>query len=248
MDNRNNMDGFNDQREELSENSESSEGEQNSSILDDKTGEFRKKGFSSSYRDDSKSISDDYEKMLQEQEEFLKSLDEHFGTFTNDGNPVEDIPTLEELLDSFVMPTIPEDNPVDIPAFNTVQEDENVVVMPDIQNEETADAQQGENEEMPEIHAEEPVEQETVDNEDLLTPYAPEVAVDAADLGDTIEFRPGEVSEETAGILDEIDLSELPESEDYRELVVGEPQQPAEDEWVAGSDEHHEEPATEEPS
>ena len=50
-------------------------------------------------------------RMLQEQEEFLKSLDEHFGTFTNDGNPVEVIPTLEELLDSFVMPTIPEDNP-----------------------------------------------------------------------------------------------------------------------------------------
>ena len=237
MDNRNNMDGFNDQREELSENSESSEGEQNSSIFDDNTGEFRKKGFSSSYRDDSKSISDDYEKMLQEQEEFLKSLDEHFGTFTNEGNPVEDIPTLEELLDSFVMPTMPEDNPVDIPEFNSVKEDENVVVMPDIQNEETADAQQGENEEMPEIHVEEPAQQETavqeteevsekVDNEDLLTPYAPEVTVDVADLGeqpqlgDTIEFKPAEVAAEGADILDEIDLNDLPEREDYRELVV----------------------------
>ena len=208
MDNRSRMDGFTDLQDELSGN-QSPEGEQESSIFDDNTGEFKRTGFSSSYRDDSRSISDDYEKMLKEQEEFLKTLDEQFGTFTTDETPADNIPTLEELLESFVMPHQPQEEPAEEeqPVFNTEKEPE--IIETEIQPEETV------------------VQSE----EEPLESFAPEAIVDRpeetviGDLGDTIEIRPIDThDDEVEDILEGIDINDLPEQETYQELIVEEPQ------------------------
>ena len=236
MDNKSRMDDFADYQGEM-EQGEEGVSDQGSSIFDDNTGEIDRRSFGSTAgRDSSRTIPEDYERMLKEQEDFLKSLDDQFSSFSSEYNSEDEPATLEEMLTDYAEPVI-EDI---IPAADENSETDEFTI-PEISIEDITENPAVREYEMPEIKIDD-IMAEAADNlEDTIQIpdvnldglvydrpdteiYAPDVHIDLSDLNipenldDTIEIKTF-LDEETKEIINDLSNMEV-QQETYSELVV----------------------------
>ena len=238
MDNKDKIDSLSGQENEI-ENSEEGVSDHPSSIFDDNTGEIDKRSFgSNSGRNSSKSIPEDYERMLKEQEDFLKSLDEQFSSYGNDNNSDNETSSLEELLKAYAEPVA--DDIVTAPELNIDPEKTAEFRIPEINIPDVTENPSVQEYEIPEIKIDDllaetenkpetaiQVPEVNLDDVSYVEPdndtVTPDLKIDLSDMNvpenleDTIEIQTF-LDDETREIIN--DLSNMEEPETYSELVV----------------------------
>ena len=238
MDNRNKIDGFSDVSNEI-ENSDEGVSDHPSSIFDDNTGEIDKRSFgSNSGRNSSKTIPDDYERMLKEQEDFLKSLDEQFSSYSTKNSSGNETSSLEELLTAYAEPVT--DDIVSAPEINIDTEETAEFRIPEIKIADVAENPSAREHEIPEIKIDDRLaETENRTEDDVQVPDVklddvsyveadsdteiPDLKIDFSEMNvpenleDTIEIQ-NFLDDETREIIN--DLNNMEEPDTYSELVV----------------------------
>ena len=238
MDNRNKIDGFSDVSNEI-ENSDEGVSDHPSSIFDDNTGEIDKRSFgSNSGRNSSKTIPDDYERMLKEQEDFLKSLDEQFSSYSTENSSGNETSSLEELLTAYAEPVT--DDIVSAPEINIDTEETAEFRIPEIKIADVAENPSAREHEIPEIKIDDLLaETENRTEDDVKVPDVklddvsyveadsdkeiPDLKIDFSEMSvpenleDTIEIQTF-LDDETREIIN--DLNNMEEPDTYSELVV----------------------------